>query len=109
VQPWFLALAIVGVANAAIAAAYYLRVVATMYFRSAASAAAPIAVERGEPTKIHEPAPAIATAICLVLVIVVGVIPWPALEASDAAGAAVSRLPAVESTNSDARDTAQVR
>jgi len=30
---WFLALAVIGVLNAAIAAAYYLRIVATMYFR----------------------------------------------------------------------------
>ncbi len=32
---WYLTLAIVGVVNAAIAAAYYLRIVATMYFRPA--------------------------------------------------------------------------
>ena len=31
---WFVALAIIGVLNAAIAAAYYLRIVAVMYFRS---------------------------------------------------------------------------
>ena len=34
VQGWFIALAIVGVLNAAVAAAYYLRVVAVMYFRT---------------------------------------------------------------------------
>jgi NADH-quinone oxidoreductase subunit N len=33
-RPWFLGLAIIGVVNAAIALAYYLRVVAAMYFRS---------------------------------------------------------------------------
>ena len=32
-RPWFVGLAIMGVLNAAIAAAYYLRVVAVMYFR----------------------------------------------------------------------------
>ncbi len=36
-QTWFLVLAIGGVLNAAIAAAYYLRLVAAMYFRSPAS------------------------------------------------------------------------
>ncbi len=35
---WFLGLALIGVANAAIAAAYYLRVVGTMYFRPATTA-----------------------------------------------------------------------
>jgi NADH-quinone oxidoreductase subunit N len=108
VQPWFLALAIIGVANAAIAAAYYLRVVATMYFRSPESAAAPVAADADEPTS-HEPAPAIAAAICLVLVIVVGILPWPAIEVSDAAGSAVSRSTAVEPTGGAQADTAQLR
>ena len=33
--PWFIALAVIGVLNAAIAAAYYLRIIAAMYFRPA--------------------------------------------------------------------------
>jgi NADH-quinone oxidoreductase subunit N len=33
VQAWFIVLAVVGVLNAAVAAAYYLRIVAVMYFR----------------------------------------------------------------------------
>ena len=41
-QQWFLALAIIAVINAAIAAAYYLRVVATMYFRTPETAAKPV-------------------------------------------------------------------
>ncbi len=41
-QPWFTGLAIVGVLNAAVAAAYYLRVVAVMYFRT------PLATPRAE-------------------------------------------------------------
>jgi NADH-quinone oxidoreductase subunit N len=105
IQPWFLALAIIGVANAAVAAAYYLRVVATMYFRSPDSAAAPVAAGAVEPTS-HEPAPALAAAICMVLVITVGVLPWPAIEVSDAAGSAVSRSTAVEPTGAQS-DTAQ--
>jgi NADH-quinone oxidoreductase subunit N len=108
VQPWFLALAILGVANAAIAAAYYLRVVATMYFRSPESAAAPIATQAIEPTA-HEPAPAMAAAICLVLVIAVGVLPWPAIDVSDAAGSAVSQSTSVEPTGGAQADAAQPR
>jgi NADH-quinone oxidoreductase subunit N len=107
VQPWFLALAIVGVANAAIAAAYYLRVVATMYFRSPESAAAPVAADTMESTP-REPAPAMATAICLVLVIVVGVIPWPAIEVSDAAGAAVAQPAAIETAGVANTETARL-
>jgi NADH-quinone oxidoreductase subunit N len=105
-QPWFLALAIIGVVNAAIAAAYYLRVVATMYFRSPASAAAPVAADAADPTS-GEPAPAMAAAVCLVLVIVVGILPWPAIEVSDAAGSAVSKSTAVEPTGPSQPDTAQ--
>jgi NADH-quinone oxidoreductase subunit N len=105
-QPWFLALAIIGVVNAAIAAAYYLRVVATMYFRSPASAAAPVAADAADRTS-GEPAPAMAAAICLVLVIVVGILPWPAIEVSDAAGSAVSKSTAVEPTGPSQPDTAQ--
>jgi NADH-quinone oxidoreductase subunit N len=107
VQPWFLALAIIGVANAAIAAAYYLRVVATMYFRSPASAAAPVAADSFEQGA-HEPAPAMAAAICLVLVIAVGVLPWPAIEVSDAAGSAVSPSIVVEPTGGSQSATAQL-
>jgi NADH-quinone oxidoreductase subunit N len=39
VRPWFVVLAVLGVVNAAIAAAYYLRIVATMYFRAPLSPA----------------------------------------------------------------------
>ncbi len=33
-RPWFITLAVIGVLNAAVAAAYYLRIVAVMYFRT---------------------------------------------------------------------------
>jgi hypothetical protein len=79
-----------------------------MYFRSPASAAAPVAVEAAGPTS-HEPAPAMAVAICLVLVVAVGVVPWPAIEASDAAGKAVSQSIVTESTGGDEAQTAQRR
>jgi hypothetical protein len=79
-----------------------------MYFRSPASAAAPVAVEAAGPTS-HEPAPAMAAAICLVLVVALGVVPWPAIAASDAAGNGVSQSPATEPTGGDEAQTAQRR
>jgi NADH-quinone oxidoreductase subunit N len=87
-QRWFMALAILGVANAAIAAAYYLRVVATMYFRSPESAAAP--VERDRASTHRESEPALATAVALLLVVGMGIFPGRVMDVSDAAGAAVS-------------------
>lgn len=88
-QRWFLALAILGVANAAIAAAYYLRVVATMYFRAPASVTTAVTVDRSTGPR-REPEPALATAIALLLVLGIGVLPGRVVDVSDAAGAAVS-------------------
>jgi NADH-quinone oxidoreductase subunit N len=75
-QPWFLVLAIVGAVNAAIAAAYYLRVVGVMYFRP--------------PTAETEPPRggigALAAALaCAGLVVAVGLFPGPAIERTNAA------------------------
>lgn len=47
-EPWFLALAIVAVLNAAVAAAYYLRLIAVIYFRPA-EGAPPAATAAGGP------------------------------------------------------------
>lgn len=73
---WFLALAIVTVLNAAIAAAYYLRIIAAMFFR--------------EPTvKIADnvnPGPKVAWALCLLLVLGGGFAAGPMLNPSQAAG-----------------------
>ena len=63
---WFVALAIVGALNAAIAAAYYLRIVATMYFTS--PAAVPVRAEGGKGALT-------AAAICAVLVVLGGMFP----------------------------------
>jgi NADH-quinone oxidoreductase subunit N len=65
VRNWFLTLAVVGVLNAAVAAAYYLRIVGTMYF------AAP---ER-EPPAALRPAPVLAIVLCTALVLGIGVAP----------------------------------
>jgi len=74
-QPWFVALAIIGVLNAAVAAAYYLRIVGVMYFRT------PLATPKAEGglgTRC-------AAVVCAILVVAVGLYPGPLMRASDAA------------------------
>lgn len=66
-RAWFLFLAIAGAVNAAIAAAYYLRVVAAMYFRPS------LAVARGEGGL----GAAIAAGGCAMLVVLIGAFPGP--------------------------------
>jgi NADH-quinone oxidoreductase subunit N len=75
--PWFLALAVVGALNAAIAAAYYLRIVGVMYFRSAAS---PPAAQGGAGA-------AWAMAICAALVIGIGCLPGRLVDEANRAAA----------------------
>jgi NADH-quinone oxidoreductase subunit N len=85
---WFTLLAIVGAANAAIAAAYYLRIVATMYFQPAAADSAPA----GGWGALA------AAALCGVLVVACGVLPGPAMNsASDAEETLRHRAPIVRS------------
>jgi NADH-quinone oxidoreductase subunit N len=77
---WFLALAVVGALNAAISAAYYLRIVGVMYFRPSL----------GVPEARGGSGPAWATAVCAALVLGIGCYPGPLVQranrASQAAG-----------------------
>ena len=68
-RPWFVGLAIIGVMNAAIAMAYYLRVVAVMYFRS------PITTLKAE----GGPGALWAMVACTVLVVGLGCYPGPVI------------------------------
>ncbi|HTU24298.1 MAG TPA: NADH-quinone oxidoreductase subunit N [Pirellulales bacterium] len=77
---WFLALAIVGVINAAISAGYYLRVVSVMFFRPVVSAA---------PGQGGVGAAATALA-CAGLVIALGCNPAPPLDAANSAAEAAA-------------------
>jgi NADH-quinone oxidoreductase subunit N len=70
---WFLALAIVGAINAAIAAAYYLRVVAVMYFQPASST----------PAAAGGFGALSAAALCGALVVLVGVAPGAAVDLAE--------------------------
>jgi NADH-quinone oxidoreductase subunit N len=76
--PWFVALAIVGALNAAISAAYYLRIVGVMYFR----APQPISETDGGSGA------AWAIAICALLVVGLGCYPGPSLERANRASQA---------------------
>ncbi|MCH7725486.1 MAG: NADH-quinone oxidoreductase subunit N [Planctomycetes bacterium] len=92
-KTWFLILAIAGAVNAAIAAAYYLRVIAVMFFRSAQSE---LAVGRAAGAGV-------TAALCAIFVTLVGILPGQWMRYAQLADR--PRLDAVESTprNSAAR------
>ena len=75
VSPWFIVLAVVGVVNAAVAAAYYLRVISAMYF--------------APPLNTMEPKGGIGTAtaaaICCLAIITLGVQPGRVLQSAELA------------------------
>jgi NADH-quinone oxidoreductase subunit N len=81
----FVAAAILGVLNSAVAAAYYLRIIAVMYFRT------PLATPRAEGGA----GPWWAAAVCALLLLTVGVYPAILLRETDEIG---DRLSATEST-----------
>ena len=88
VANWMLALAVVGVLNAAVAAAYYLRVVGTLWFRT------PMI----DDVPRSEPVPRQVAVLCAILLLAIGVYPQALI--SGFRGAAVTSIvPAV----SDAR------
>ena len=83
IRPWFLALAVVAVLNAAVAAAYYLRVVGAMYF------SAPKAVPTAPPAKGANFGPAFAMTVCAAMVVLIGLAPKEILNISLRAGQSI--------------------
>jgi NADH-quinone oxidoreductase subunit N len=84
-RPWFTALVVIGVLNAAVAAAYYLRVVGTMFFR----------IPLGTPWIQDRAGGAVATAVvCALLAVAIGLSPGFWIHEADSAslsgGAAAS-------------------
>ncbi len=76
VSPWFIGLAIIGVLNAAVAAAYYLRIVGVMFFR----------VPRASPQiKENAGGPRMATLLCAALVLCIGIWCKPWIEFANSA------------------------
>ena len=78
---WFAGLAVIGVVNAAIAAAYYLRIVAVMYFQPAT---APVQGNGGWGSLA-------ATMLCAALVVLLGVLPGPLIDSADEAESSLRR------------------
>jgi NADH-quinone oxidoreductase subunit N len=81
-QAWFIFLAVAGVLNSAVSAAYYLRIVGLMYFRT------PLATPRAEGGN----GSALVTALCAVLVVLLGMYTGPLVRQAMQA----SPLPSVE-------------
>jgi NADH-quinone oxidoreductase subunit N len=82
IRPWFLALAIIAVLNAAVAAAYYLRVVGAMFFSGPKTPVAP-------PAKGSNFGPALAMTMCAALVVFIGLAPKGILNISLRAGQSI--------------------
>ncbi len=76
---WFIGLAVVGVLNAAIAAAYYLRVVGVSYFSQTEET-----TSRDTATEVGGGLPALAALLCAAVLVLVGVFPTGAVERFDA-------------------------
>jgi NADH-quinone oxidoreductase subunit N len=115
---WFLALAVIGALNAAIAAAYYLRLIAAMYFRSAPdrsdsrSSELPSESPSGSPSGSHHASPSTppgstrttlrpsapqwAAAICAFLLLAMGVYQAPLADAVGRAEQGLRVTPAGE-------------
>ena len=75
-RPWFIALAIIGALNAAVAAYYYLRIVSLMYFRE------PLVTLQAE----GGPGPYVAALLCSLTVLVLGFYPGPLMKECIEAG-----------------------
>ena len=75
-RPWFIALAVIGVLNAAVAAYYYLRIISLMYFREA------LATPRAEGGR----GACVAALLCASAVLVLGFFPGPLMKKCVEAG-----------------------
>jgi len=83
-RPWFVGLAVVTVVNAAIGAAYYLRVIGVMYFRAS---------NRSEQEAARAIGPCLAIAASLVVVVGLGLFPGRFLDAAVQAGESLRPSP----------------
>jgi NADH-quinone oxidoreductase subunit N len=95
---WFLILAVVGVLNAAIGAAYYLRVIARMYFFDAGR----VIPNRGNP------GPVFTGAICLVLTVASGFYSGPMLDKAQQASEHIVGHNSQNATDNKVKDVTRV-
>ena len=102
-RPWFIALAVIGVLNAAVAAYYYLRIVGLMYFRE------PLAVPRAEGGA----GAYLAALVCAAAVLVFGFYPPPLMRECLKAGAmgtpAATTVDQGQNTKHEIRNPKQIR
>ncbi len=87
-RPWFIGLAVVTVLNAAIGAAYYLRVIGVMYFRHPAES----------EIRAARRSAALAMLACLLVVIGVGLYPGRIVALANSAGRSLERGAAQQAT-----------
>ncbi|MCA9102845.1 MAG: NADH-quinone oxidoreductase subunit N, partial [Planctomycetales bacterium] len=90
VHNWFLALVTIALVNAAIAAAYYLRVVKVIFFDPAPAI---VATEKGKMPEPRERSGLIAAVVCAVLMVGLGLFPRPLLEQTRWAGESIQMSP----------------
>lgn len=94
VRNWFLGLVVIALVNAAIAAAYYLRVVKVMFFDSSAAETA-----EASPDGVTAPAPRdyssfIAAVACAAIIAAIGIAPRRLMEQTRWAGQSTAAVPA---------------
>ena len=87
---WFMLLAVLTMVNAAVAAGYYLRLVAAVYFWPSVRAAGPAALT----------SPAVGAVLCGLLCVAIGLVPWPLWNAAGHAVEAFAYQPAAGSVAS---------
>jgi NADH-quinone oxidoreductase subunit N len=92
-QVWFVTLAVVGILNAAVAAAYYLRIVGVMYFRT------PLATPKAQGGR----GPWAAAALGALLAVALGLYPWPLVGVSNRAAQEFRERQGTASENQVAR------
>ncbi|MBN1912556.1 MAG: NADH-quinone oxidoreductase subunit N [Pirellulales bacterium] len=85
-HPWFVSLAVLGVLNAAVAAAYYLRIVGVMYFR----------FPLGTPRPDGGPGSWTAMILCTLLTIAIGLHAGPLLRACEKASPEDMNAPPIQ-------------
>ena len=96
---WFTTLAIVGALNAAIGAAYYLRIVGAMFFQSAPAASASVSQDGSVETPQGSATTLSAMVACGVLVIGMGVVPAIGFRGAGFAGQSVTRTATTAATS----------
>ncbi len=97
VRSWFGVLSVAAALNAAIAAAYYLRIISVMYFGDPPRPTTPV-VQHDEAS-VRAVAPAAVACLCAFLVVVAGVLPGPLFRQAESAGAALQAARGVPSVD----------